>query len=137
MKAGGVLMDEVAVLLVAPILPSYSNDAGGPTQFVVRMRHVQGGQQFAKRQITCPAKNNDVLGVGLFWWAGHGGLVGWADLNQILFQEDVFVREKLGMQRQQRSAQGSGVTTYFASQYRWSNHAVKTIVLHGLKCVRS
>ena len=54
------------------ILTTDANDARRGAEFVVGMRHVQRGQQFAKRQIASAAKNNDVLHI--------------AHLNSILFQ---------------------------------------------------
>ena len=112
------MVDELAVILVGPVLPSDTNDAGGVAQLIVRVRHVKGWQQFSKRQIASAAKNDDVLHV--------------VHLNHILFQENVFVWEKLGMQRQQRAAQCTGMSTDFAGQHGWCHHAVKPVLLHGL-----
>ena len=78
-----MLVYELAVILVSPVLPPDANDAGGVAQLIVRMRHVKSWQQFSKRQIASTAKNDDVLHV--------------VHLNRILFQENVFVWEKLGV----------------------------------------
>jgi hypothetical protein len=44
----GVFADELQIIVTRPGLSANRNDAGVFRQFVMHMRHVQRGQQFAK-----------------------------------------------------------------------------------------